>query len=62
MLITCTCIFSNFQYEGAANEGGRGPSGWDNFTHRYPGLSITLSLSLHVYHNVQIVMLFKILK
>nr|POE52623.1 beta-glucosidase 10 [Quercus suber] len=26
-----------YQYEGAANEGGRGPSGWDAFTHRYPG-------------------------
>ncbi|CAL5428079.1 unnamed protein product [Camellia sinensis] len=26
-----------YQYEGAANEGGRGPSIWDTFTHRYPG-------------------------
>jgi len=25
------------QYEGAANEGGRGPSIWDTFTHKYPG-------------------------
>ncbi|XP_049934173.1 beta-glucosidase 12-like isoform X1 [Nymphaea colorata] len=24
------------QYEGAANEGGRGPSIWDIFTHQYP--------------------------
>ena len=55
------CILSNFQYEGAVNEGGRGPSGWDTFTHAYPGLSISLSLSLHVSYNVQIVMLFKIL-
>ncbi|KAF3958079.1 hypothetical protein CMV_016971 [Castanea mollissima] len=26
-----------YQYEGAAKEGGRGPSTWDIFTHRYPG-------------------------
>ena len=32
------------QYEGAANEGGRGPSIWDTYTHRYPGLSLLLSL------------------
>ncbi|KAL2491506.1 Beta-glucosidase 17 [Abeliophyllum distichum] len=25
------------QYEGAAKEDGRGPSIWDNFTHKYPG-------------------------
>jgi len=25
------------QYEGAANEGGKGPSIWDTFTHKYPG-------------------------
>ncbi|CAL5426244.1 unnamed protein product [Camellia sinensis] len=28
---------ASYQYEGAANEGGRGPSIWDTFTHRYPG-------------------------
>ncbi|XP_059429569.1 beta-glucosidase 12-like isoform X2 [Corylus avellana] len=28
---------SSYQYEGAAKEGGRGPSIWDTFTHRYPG-------------------------
>lgn len=28
----------NFQVEGAANVGGRGPSIWDTFTHNYPGL------------------------
>ncbi|KDP25142.1 hypothetical protein JCGZ_22677 [Jatropha curcas] len=28
---------SSYQYEGAANEGGRGPSIWDTYTHRYPG-------------------------
>ncbi|KAF4369156.1 hypothetical protein G4B88_020934 [Cannabis sativa] len=27
---------SSYQYEGAANEDGRGPSIWDNFTHKYP--------------------------
>ncbi|ONK79033.1 uncharacterized protein A4U43_C01F2180 [Asparagus officinalis] len=25
-----------YQFEGAVNEGGRGPSIWDNFTHRHP--------------------------
>ena len=30
------------QYEGAAHEGGRGPSIWDTYTHRYPGLSLSL--------------------
>ncbi|KAB1227611.1 Non-cyanogenic beta-glucosidase [Morella rubra] len=28
---------SSYQYEGAANEAGRGPSIWDTYTHRYPG-------------------------
>ncbi|GLU24174.1 hypothetical protein SLE2022_401300 [Rubroshorea leprosula] len=27
---------SAYQYEGAANEGGRGPSNWDTFTHQHP--------------------------
>ncbi|XP_027357326.1 beta-glucosidase 12-like [Abrus precatorius] len=27
---------SSYQYEGAANVGGRGPSIWDTFTHNYP--------------------------
>ncbi|XP_027156457.1 beta-glucosidase 27-like [Coffea eugenioides] len=26
-----------YQYEGAAFEGGKGPSIWDTFTHKYPG-------------------------
>lgn len=28
---------SAYQYEGAANIGGKGPSIWDTFTHNYPG-------------------------
>ncbi|KAB1227610.1 Beta-glucosidase 12 [Morella rubra] len=28
---------ASYQYEGAANEAGRGPSIWDTYTHRYPG-------------------------
>ncbi|KAK9941276.1 hypothetical protein M0R45_017889 [Rubus argutus] len=28
---------SSYQYEGAANESGRGPSIWDTYTHKYPG-------------------------
>lgn len=28
---------ASFQYEGAAKEGGRGPSIWDDFTQRWPG-------------------------
>ncbi|KAE9593297.1 hypothetical protein Lal_00029066 [Lupinus albus] len=27
---------ASYQFEGAANEGGRGPSVWDTFTHEYP--------------------------
>ncbi|XP_027927891.1 beta-glucosidase 24-like [Vigna unguiculata] len=30
---------SAYQYEGAANEGGRKPSIWDAYTHTYPGFS-----------------------
>ncbi|XP_021802243.1 non-cyanogenic beta-glucosidase-like [Prunus avium] len=26
----------SYQYEGAVKEGGRGPSIWDTFTHKYP--------------------------
>ncbi|KAJ4838087.1 Beta-glucosidase 12, partial [Turnera subulata] len=28
---------SAYQYEGAAADGGKGPSIWDTYTHRYPG-------------------------
>ncbi|XP_030526659.2 beta-glucosidase 12-like [Rhodamnia argentea] len=28
---------ASYQYEGAAAEGGRGPSIWDTYTHKYPG-------------------------
>ncbi|XP_030526661.1 beta-glucosidase 13-like isoform X1 [Rhodamnia argentea] len=28
---------ASYQYEGAANEGGRWPSIWDTYTHKYPG-------------------------
>jgi len=34
------------QYEGAAKEGGRGPSIWDNFTHMHPGLFCNFFLSM----------------
>lgn len=36
----CMCEVFEFQCEGAANEGGKGPSVWDTYTHRYPGLSL----------------------
>lgn len=29
------------QYEGAAKEGGRGPSIWDVYTHKYPSISLS---------------------
>ncbi|KAA8549635.1 hypothetical protein F0562_001347 [Nyssa sinensis] len=28
---------SSYQYEGGANEGGKGPSIWDDYTQRFPG-------------------------
>uniref|UniRef100_F6HB88 Uncharacterized protein n=1 Tax=Vitis vinifera TaxID=29760 RepID=F6HB88_VITVI len=46
---------ASHQYEGAAKEGGRGPSIWDTFSHKYPvpfypftlsPLSYLLSLTL----------------
>ncbi|RVW93572.1 Beta-glucosidase 10 [Vitis vinifera] len=32
---------ASYQYEGAAKEGGRGPSIWDTFSHKYPGLYLS---------------------
>jgi len=40
--ILCTCVPSNFQYEGAAFEDGKGPSIWDTYTHEHPGLFLSL--------------------
>ncbi|KAI8526346.1 hypothetical protein RHMOL_Rhmol13G0300600 [Rhododendron molle] len=34
-----------FQYEGAAKEGGRGPSIWDDFTKRWPGGQLNLGIN-----------------
>lgn len=36
----------NIQYEGAAKEGGREPSIWDTFSHKYPGTYFSNFLSL----------------
>ncbi|KAF9613303.1 hypothetical protein IFM89_006813, partial [Coptis chinensis] len=30
---------SSYQFEGAYNEGGRGPSIWDTYTHKHPDLA-----------------------
>ncbi|TVU50374.1 hypothetical protein EJB05_01744, partial [Eragrostis curvula] len=35
---------SAYQYEGAAMEGGRGPSIWDTFTHNHPGMYFAINL------------------
>ena len=32
------------QYEGAAFKYGKGPSTWDTYTHKHPGLSLSLSM------------------
>ena len=37
-IIMCTSVISNFYYEGAAKEDGKGPSIWDTYTHEHPGL------------------------
>lgn len=39
--------FYILQVEGAANDYGKGPSIWDTFTHKYPGLS---QISMHSTH------------
>jgi len=35
-------VLSNFQYEGAAYEDGKGPNIWDTYTHEHPGLFLSL--------------------
>ncbi|KOM50771.1 hypothetical protein LR48_Vigan08g159800 [Vigna angularis] len=35
---------SAYQYEGAANEGGRGPSIWDTFSHQHPDIQPFVTL------------------
>ncbi|CAL8150834.1 unnamed protein product [Prunus armeniaca] len=43
----------SYQYEGAANEGGRGPSIWDSYTHKHPERIIDGSngdVTLDQYH------------
>ncbi|GMP41913.1 hypothetical protein CsSME_00011844 [Camellia sinensis var. sinensis] len=37
---------ASYQSEGAAFQDGRGLSIWDTFTHNYPGIQVSLSLSL----------------
>ena len=39
------------QYEGATNEGGRGASIWDTFTHGYPRNTALFLLLLHQTQN-----------
>ncbi|KOM50048.1 hypothetical protein LR48_Vigan08g087500 [Vigna angularis] len=38
-------------YEGAANEGGRGPSIWDTFTHKYPEDRSNEDVAVDSYHS-----------
>ncbi|KAB2602722.1 cyanogenic beta-glucosidase-like [Pyrus ussuriensis x Pyrus communis] len=47
-------VSSAYQYEGAANEGGRGPSIWDTYMHNHPGISsvlfVTGDVAVDEYH------------
>ena len=41
----------DIKYEGAAHEGGKGPSIWDTYTHSHPGLHLfSLFLSYFFHH------------
>lgn len=39
-LVGSYLFFCYMKYEGAAHEGGKGPSIWDTFTHNHPGLNL----------------------
>ncbi|XP_047178973.1 non-cyanogenic beta-glucosidase-like [Vigna umbellata] len=44
---------SSYQFEGAAKEGGRGPSVWDTFTHKFPDKILDKSngdVAIDTYH------------
>ena len=51
-------MFVCMQYEGAANEGGRTPSIWDTFTHKYPGKYIYIYIYMYVCIYVYVCLIF----